>query len=392
MVSGSLGRVAEYYTIYSGSSAEGVELIEFFRAAYAGEFNAAGYRDDKKIIDKWEWANLNNPNRNGFRSMAWICRENNSRRIVGHFGIMPVSLKYKGSYYPAVWGRDLIVLPQFRKLGIGPFLTSFVLKEARDEAAIFMIAGLNDNDQVYRMYNKFGFADMGHIPLYVRVNRLKPVIRSKINHKILTPLLSGVGNLAIKLYYGCIRAFGYSRSDNGGICIDEIASFDGSFDRLWEEASAPFDIIVRRDSAALNWRFVRQPYWDYKIFKASRKDRREPAGYIVLREGKSRGLRTGIISDIFASADDQEILRSMVRFAVSYFAKNDYIAIIRCDVLSKAIGSALVNSGFISIPSGTRFMFTNIRDGLYPAPFKDRNNWFIDYADSDLDLSGRPGA
>jgi len=389
-VSGSLRRISRGYTVYPAQSAARSELVEFFKVAYSGEFNSAGYRDGNKIAEKWEWGNTRNPNRSGFRSTSWICRENNSGRIVGHFGIMPVSLRYKGAYYSAVWGRDLIVLPQFRKLGVGPLLTAFVLNEVRNEAAIFMIAGLND--QVYKMYNKFGFADMGHIPLYVRINRLEPVIRSRMGSTVLAPLLSVFGSILLKVFYASLRVFGNDRRKAHAVCVDEVAFFDDSFNELWEKASASFNIIVRRDSAALNWRFVGQPYWTYKIFKASRKDKKEPSGYVVVREGHSRGLRTGVIADIFASGNEPDVIRALVDTAVSYFEKKEDIAIIRCDVLDKTVQRVLKKSGFILIPSDTRFMFTNIREDLDPNHFKDRNSWFVDYADSDLDLSGRMSA
>jgi hypothetical protein len=45
----SLNRIAKHYTIYPARSAAFQDLIVFFKAAYAGEFNSAGYKDDKKI-------------------------------------------------------------------------------------------------------------------------------------------------------------------------------------------------------------------------------------------------------------------------------------------------------------------------------------------------------
>ena len=100
-------------------------------------------------------------------------------------------------------------------------------------------------------------------------------------------------------------------------------------------------------------------------------------------------MRTGVITDIFASGNDPDIMTSLVDFAVSHFSKRDDIALIRCDMLNKDAGRALRECGFVGIPSGTRFMFTNIKGGLDAAFFADRGNWFLDYADSDLDLSGQ---
>ena len=101
---GSLERVASRFTVYPAVSCGRPEMSAFFKAAYADQFNAAEYQDEKKIAEKREWADVRNPNKDGFQSLAWICREKASRRIVGHFGIMPVSLKYRDGYCPAAWG------------------------------------------------------------------------------------------------------------------------------------------------------------------------------------------------------------------------------------------------------------------------------------------------
>jgi len=349
-VSGSLGRVASRFTVSPAASSGRPELIAFLKAAYADQFNAAEYQDEKKVVERLEWA----------RSLAWLCRENASGKIVGHFGITQVWLKYKDGYCPAAWGKDLIVLPEFRNLGIGPFLVASVLKEVEDKASIFLIAGVRDH--VYTMYKKFGFADMGYISLYVRPNIL------------------------------FMRLLFHRPGKNEKVLIEKIARFDGSFDKLWETVSVPFGLIVRRDSAYLNWRFVDQPYWKYEIFKALRKESRKPAGYIVLREGKSRGLRTGVISDIFASENDQDTTAALIDFAVSSYAKRRDIAFIRCDILNKGVGRVLRRRGFIKMPPRERFMFTNVKQGLDESFFRDRDNWFLDYSDSDLDLSGQGGS
>lgn len=387
MVSKILTRVEKYYTIYPAESVDRPEVITFLKAAYADQFNAADYKDEKDIIKRWEWANIKNPNKSSFQSSAWVCRENSSKRIVGLLGIIPVSLKCGDSYYPVAWGRDLIVLEEFRKMGVGPFLVASVLKKVKDTAAIFMLAGLND--RVYTMYKKFGFTDMGRIPLYVRVNRLHSIVRSKIRIRSFVPFISMLGNIALELFYIPARVRRYVCGKNKDVCIKKILYFDGSFNKLWRSASASFNLIVLRDSAYLNWRFVEQPYFGYAIFKATRKNSDEPVGYIVLREGNSRGLRTGVITDIFAPANDPDIIIALVNFAVSYFAKRDDIALIRCDILNKDIARVLRQFGFIRFFSNTRFIFTNIKNGLDVTFFTNRNNWFINYADSDLDLSGR---
>ena len=80
-------------------------------------------------------------------------------------------LKIKCSYYPGVWGRDLIVIRRFRSfIGIGPLLIDSVLKDTKDKSALFLIAGLNETS--YALFKRFNFTDLGCIPLYVRIIKL----------------------------------------------------------------------------------------------------------------------------------------------------------------------------------------------------------------------------
>ena len=229
---------------------------------------------------------------------------------------------------------------------------------------------------------------MGYIPLYVRINRLNHIIRSKVNNRLLAPFLNILGSSAVKIIYMPSQVIRYTYGWKKDIFITEIAYFDNSFNKLWEDASGSFGLIVRRDNAYLNWRFVNQPYWKYKIFKAFRKDNDNPVGYIVLREAVSRGLRVGVITEIFAAPDDSSIIVSLVNFAISYFAQKNEVDLVRCNMLNKDFGRVLKKCGFINIQSSSRFMFTNVNQELDAAFFASRNNWFLDYADSDLDLSG----
>ena len=379
-----LSRLARQHSVETADSVESGELISFFKKAYSDQFNAADYRDNETIMDRWVWANFKNPKITPGQFPAWICKDGKTGGIIGHFAVIPTSIKFKDSCYPAVWGRDLVILPEFRKAGVGPFLISNVLNSTKDKAAAFLIAGLNDD--VYTIYKKFGFTDLGLIPLYIRINRPENILKSKIPVGILARVLGVFARFFLNILYIPSRARGLKYKKNRKISITEIKRFDEAFDGLWEKASRHFSLIIKRDKDALNWRFVDQPYWKYKIFKAEDTSDGRVKGYLVLREGKTRGLKTGIISDLFAEPDDADTIDSLVNFSVTYFEKNGDIDLVRCNILHKKFSAALKRAGFINVPSASHFMFINVREGLDAEFASDRDNWFISYADSDLDL------
>jgi len=379
-----LSEVAERYTVEPADSVKEEVMIDFLKSAYAGRPAADNYRDKAQAIRRQQWLKLKNPNLNNEQSISWVARDRKSGALVGHFGIMPISLKYKESSYPAAWGIDLIVPRKFRKSGIASFLASSVLKNTKDKLGLFLLAGANDY-VVSKVFKKVGFMHLGHIPLYVRVNRLGNILQKKMPLAILARFLSIIGEGALRLFYipSYIRAFKYKKS---GIVLTKIEKFDKSFDKLWEKASPGFPLATKRDSTTLNWRFVDQPCRKYRIFKAGDGLGGETKGYIVLRTGKSRGLNAGIISDLFARADDIRTIAALTNFAVKYFEKKSDIDLIRCDILHKGFSRVLKRLGFINIRSGSHFLAANASRGMDARFVADRANWFITYADSDLDL------
>jgi len=375
-ISRVISRVSKRYNVERLTLEKKSSLISFFKEAYADQFNASEFKSADIVRKRWNWVNFLNPNLPDNQLPTWLCTSNG--RIVGHFGIIPVFLKVGDKYNLSAWGRDLIILPRFRKLGIGPFLVDKVIAQIKQDISPFMVGGLNKD--VYTIYKKFRFVDLGHVPSYVRIYNLPNVLRAAFPRKALLNALGVLGIIPLKLFYLIFR-----QKMRKNIQINKIAKFDESFDELWERASVHFPVIIKRDTKTLNWRFVNQPYWKYDIFKAE--ERGMLKGYIVLRRGISRGLRIGVISDFLASPKDAETISSLVRFAVKYFERGAPIDAVKCNVLHNAFEDALKKGGFIKTRSNARFLFTACRDPKDLALISNPKNWFITYGDSDLDLS-----
>jgi GNAT superfamily N-acetyltransferase len=353
------------------------EYTDFLIAAYKDQFNSQRFSETGSVNKFWQWEHIDNPAATKDLPNIWLVRIDG--KIAGQFCLMPIALKVGDKIVKGGWCQNFIVLPQYRKMGIGRTLVSHVTKTYKDHLDALLVAGTNDTS--YSIFKNTGITDAGYIPLYVKISRIDGIVNGKIKNKLLASLISMLGNAALGLFNFPAHLRRYFKTSSAGIAIKEVSSFDDSFDKLWESASAGLGLVVRRDSAYLNWRFVSQPYWGYKIFKAFRKNSPDTAGYIVLRKGESRGLRTGVISDIFASVNDHAAIKALVDFAVSYFKKKDGIDIIRCDLLNKHVGKMLRRSGFLRVPSNARLMFADIKN-------EGRDNWFFDYSDSDLDIFG----
>ncbi|NQT22811.1 MAG: GNAT family N-acetyltransferase [Candidatus Omnitrophica bacterium] len=375
--------INKHYIVEMPTSTEKKILIDFFKQAYSDQFNAPYHQNEEEIVKRWDWYNVKNPNVRNKQSTSWICKVRKTGKIVGHCGIIPALLKHKDTCSSIAWGRDFIVLPEFRKLGIGPFLLDSVLKKIKNEISLFLIAG--GNEEVFKIYKKLGFVDLGYIPLYVRMVRIDNILKNKLTNQLVAHSLGFVGKGVLNILHTAsfMQSIKYRKQETA---IEEIFNFDDSLDELWKSASCSLPLIIKRDIASLKWRFIEQPYWKYRIFKALNENGKKTKGYIVLRKGKSRGFNVGIISDLFAASWDIQTIFSLVNFAVKYFEEKGDIDLVKCNILNKNFEFVLKKLGFMNMASSSRFMITNITEPLNSTLVSNRNNWFINCADSDLDL------
>jgi len=363
----------------------GGDVLDFLKSAYAGRFNAADFEDGDEVTKRWRWFAAENPNAKDART-AWLCRDRRDGKIVGHLGIIPAALKCKDRCYPVVWGRDMIVLQTVRNMGIGTFMARVLMRDIKENGAIFLAAGLNESS--YGLFRKMGFIDVGRIPLYISVNRWEDILRLKVRNRALARFLAVFPPVIVRVLRAPSVIWRAVRGYRKDITITGIDRFDESFDRLWDEVSHGFPVIVKRDMANLNWRFVDQPYRRYGIFKAASADTGRTRGYIVLRDGEYRGLKVGVISDLFAGASDPDTVMALLGFAIDHYRDRPDIGMIWCNMMHRNFEKALIRSGFIGVPSKPRLIVENAECGIDMDLAGRKENWFLTFADSDMDLSG----
>ncbi|RQV96592.1 N-acetyltransferase [bacterium] len=165
------------------------------------------------------------------------------------------------------------------------------------------------------------------------------------------------------------------------IKFEQIYSFDQRADEIWESVSPHFEVLVRRDSQFLNWKFVDQPHMSYQKFFALRDG--TPIGYIVLRVAAPPESNSGIIADMFISPDDDKGIRSMLTFAVLYF-KQHKIRYIQGASSVDAYQKGFASLGFKKVKE----LVPLFHDGMEPmnedAP-KRQTGWFLGRSDHDWD-------
>ena len=377
-----LNEARKHFDIVSAKDISREDIISFLKNAYSGEFNAGDYKDEELVLRRWKWANIDNPNISGGLFPSWFAVDKTGHEIAGHAGSIPVIIKVKNGYYPAIWGRDMIVLKKFRKRGIATLLFSSVMDQIKDRCRFFLLAGAND--YAVAIYKNIGFKHLGFIPLYVM-----PLDTGNI----IDGLSSGMP--ALRLSKPFVRWFCniYRRITSSAkkrapdITVKEIQDFDGSFDDFWERSSGRYNMIIKRGARELPWRFIDQPFRRYIVFKAEGSDGRL-RGYTVLRESKNRGLKAGVISDLLVAPDDHEATAALLDFIVDFFRDVKKVDLIHFRILSPVVERAALRAGFFKVRSNSHLLMAQLGDpGAGEGLSGDKNNWFLTGADSDLDLS-----
>jgi hypothetical protein len=172
-------------------------------------------------------------------------------------------------------GADLAVHPDYRQLGI--------------------LNGLRDmRHEAFR--NAFDF-------VISRSSDHVAVARSRSRHRD----LRAFGN-RVQVLEATVDAPG-GASERTAWTVREIDAFDERVDRLWEEASASFDVMLLRDAQFLNWRYCDPRAGHYTVLMAEEAGR--VLGYAAVQVSHGRGY----LSDVLVLPDRMDVLDSLLAHA-----------------------------------------------------------------------------
>jgi predicted GNAT family N-acyltransferase len=339
-------------SIRLASLAEKDAHIKFLETAYAEEGDVL----QQKMVKRWSWQYRENPCIDQAKDDLTVVIANRGDQIVGQACLTPVKLKIENQYHLAFWGGDTIVLPQYRGGGVATKIMQGQIDNAR-----FMI-GIRAHPITFKVALKLGYQKLKPVPIYRRFVRFddllffhylmkatqsKPAIKW-IARVMWKTLLIGKMVAAVTFLALGLRNLLERRPKKKGLTdIEAVQNFDERIDRLWSLTNNQYDVIVKRDSEFLNWRYSPHTMLDYRKFIATRDD--EIKGYSVLRKQEPGERNFGIIVDLYASRDDQQTIEDLIRHALQFFSKD--VTAIACAVSIKEYQKALSNFGFLRMES-----------------------------------------
>ena len=158
--------------------------------------------------------------------------------------------------------------------------------------------------------------------------------------------------------------------------VRELASFDTRFDRLWEDVKGRYQIITKRDSRYLSWRYEANPEHRYVILGYVQDD--QLLGYAVCKRYQNDADLVDILS-----ADD-EIGLSLV-YGVAHWAIRKKVEAINMWLnFNLHLHRELEKLGFRNHEPITYFGARVLRLGLDQSEVYSFKNWYLTMGDSDV--------
>ncbi len=337
-------------------------------------FLSKAYPDEPLKSDPafWKWHFLENPLVAQDNLPTWIIVD--GEEIVGQLAAIPIELKIGETEMPAIWVVNIVVLPEYRRRGLGHHL----FQVARDTFCSTMIA-LGYNEGSGAILNRLEWFEMG------RINRY---------HKLLFPgdadsKLSRMGVVrdVVNLAFAPLRPSISKLVPSNGE-IREVTRFDSDFDELWRSARAGWPCAVVRSSRFLDWQYIRQPGKKFDVLGYYENARL--LGYVVLFFRKpARGTvsHKAAITDIcYAAENSQVIIDNLLKAALRLTLERRAGGLVT-DVLDERIEQRLRKFGFHAVKSSPGFM---VAPGEHQQVMSRRENWFLTRGDSDVSIFEDP--
>jgi len=295
-------------------------------------------------------------------------------RIVGFLGQIPVRLNVIGHEVLAAQGSDVCILEEYRRLDAFLALVQTASREMRTEgvALTYGIANAMANTVMGEL---LGPKRLSPIPLLVR-----PLSATDFS-------LGWPGRMLARVLNAFDRLIERKRSffDNG-FRLSRVERFDKRFDAFWREIRDDYPVMVVRDAAHLNWRYVDTPGIVYERLCIEHGDRIR--GYAVLGLRQRNGRLRGHIADLVTMYNgDQRIAHALIQAALGWFRAQAVDVVEVWAFPHMHLRCALVLHGFVPRRSGPGGFQAS---ALAPHPEADLSiaehakNWCLAMGDSDM--------
>lgn len=269
----------------------------------------------------------------------WLAETDN--QVVGSYSTIPVKLLVDGKEILGSQSLNTLTHKDYRGKKIFVTLAELSYQNGFIDRNISLIYGLPNRNSYHGFVTRLGFTDIGNIPLLLKSTNLGGLLKTR-NRLIPAWIFNLVGRFIFRR-----QRLAY---DKKRLKIEKVLSFDERFDRLWEANRHLFKNIVIRNRQYLNWRYINNPVRKYAAFSISDLTG-GLKGFIVCKASLIRGIKTGLIGDLFAERNDPQIASLLIKKAEEYLYEQGCAVSGALLFKSHPFYNTFIKNNFVKCPS-----------------------------------------
>ncbi|MFH1231428.1 MAG: GNAT family N-acetyltransferase [Planctomycetota bacterium] len=305
----------------------------------------------------------------------WLAESDN--KIVGSYSTIPVNLLVDGEEILGSQSLNTLTHKDYRGKKIFITLAELSYQNGFKDRGITLIYGLPNRNSYHGFLKYLNFTDIGNIPLLIKINNLGNLLKRQSRF-----IPSWFFNLAGKCLFRRQR-LSYDRKH---LKIERILSFDDRFDCLWEVNKRLFKNIIIRSKKYLNWRYTDNPNRKYAIFSIT--DLMDNLkGFVVCKTAYIRGIKTGLIGDLFVEENDRQIASLLIKKAEEYLYEQNSDILGMLMFKHAPFYNTFIENNFIKYPSlfnskSFPVIVRSMDKKLYPIANPEK--WYLTMGDFDI--------
>jgi ribosomal protein S18 acetylase RimI-like enzyme len=242
-------------------------------------------------------------------------REASTSRLIGQAAIIPIGMRLAGRPVTAGLALNPLIDPDFQGRGVALDLLRRLDAAAAEEKVAFSYA-FPDDASLPVLVKQGGFKDVASLSLLIRPLKPETLAMKSTGSRV----LARTASIARMVWR---TPPSVKQRDVPGLTIDRVTEFDEPFAVFWRRVQNVTPLIVVRDSAYLNWRYIEAPGRQYAAFAA--RSEGKVRGLIVLRAAPLGRFTAGLIVDLIveASGEGRAAGRLLIDHAGAYFREQD---------------------------------------------------------------------
>jgi hypothetical protein len=349
--------------------------------------------DEQGIVDLWKLVFAEGEQERGeLAYWYWQFRDNpagppkirlaiDGDKVVGQYAVIPMNLQFMGKSVLATLSLDTMTHPHYRRQGMFGTLANELYADLGLNGMPVTYGFPNDNS-LGGFVKKLQWTHICSLPVYVKPLRLDVIAAQVISNPGLSifakPLARATGALAF-------RPGRLAEQYKPNISWLDI--FDERADDLWDQVYDPAKIALVRNADYLNWRYFQNPSRDYRVISFT-KDA-DLLGYVVLRCMEQFGLRGGMITDLIARPEREDVVQALLDAASEHFLAQGMDLIACLSHGDAGLVSLLKRNTFLLPPKQMAFKQWYFggrvnSDDISQSLMDDPENWYLTFGDTDI--------